>query len=203
MAQDLTGGIRRAQAPARAPGHRAPSTAGVNAGDATIAPQPAALPSAGAKAPAFPIRVSRHEDHGWHELHAVEHRAYTETMVSLSLAPGETLILDPTRAQVWRVSVTGAATISVPVPEFPEPAVVRQDAPERGRTWSCVLFVEVASGGVLPAITGVSWAEGAAGPDFLLADGEEPEDWAGRYVITLVHDPVAGDVLGFEGGARF
>ena len=199
---ELTTGIRRAAVPERKPGRRPPSTAGRNGGEPHLQGQAPVAPAQG-RAAAFPVAVQRHEDHGWHEVHAVEMRGYTETLVSVSLAPGETLLLDPTRAQVWRVSVSGSATIPVPVPEWPEPAVVRQDAPERCRTCSCVLVVEVASGGAFPTITGVAWAEGAATPDILLADGEEPDDWGGRYVFTLLHDPVVGDVLGFEGGSRF
>ncbi len=203
MAQDLTGGIRRAQAPARAPGHRAPSTAGINGGDAVIAPQPAATSAAGAKAPAFPVAVARHEDRGWHELHAVEHRAYTETLVSVTLGSGDTLTLDPTRAQVWRVTAPGDATVVVPSAAFPDPATPRQDSPERMRTWSCVLILEVPAGSAFPSITGARWAEGNEHPYVLLGDGDEPEDYGGVYVYTFVHDPISGHVLGMESGARF
>lgn len=202
MAQDLTSGIRRAQAPARAPGHRAPSTAGMNGGESVIAPRPPATPARGGQTPAFPTPVARHEDRGWHELHAVEMRGYTETLVAVTLGPDETLTLDPTRAQVWRVAVTGAATIVVPKPEFPEPSVLRQDAPERMRTWSCVLIVSVPSGGIFPTITGAKWSEGGTAPNVLLSDGEEPEDYGGRYIFTFVYDPVDGDVIGIESGVR-
>lgn len=202
MTQDLTTGIRRAATPPRAPGHRAPSTAGVNQGAPAIsAPVPVGAPSGG-RAPAFPAPVARHEDRGWHELHAVEMRGYTETLVAVTLGPDETLTLDPTRAQVWRVAVTGAATIVVPKPEFPEPSVLRQDAPERMRTWSCVLIVSVPSGGIFPTITGAKWSEGGTAPNVLLSDGEEPEDYGGRYIFTFVYDPVDGDVIGIESGVR-
>ncbi len=203
MTQDLTSGIRRAQAPARPQGHKAPSTAGVNGGDPVLVTQPPAVATAGAQPPAFPAPVGRHEDRGWHELHAVEHRAYTETLVALSLGDGETLTLDPTRAQVWRVAVSGTTTIAVPNPSFPAAATPRQDAPERMRTWSCVLIVSVTSGGTFPAITGAKWSEGRSTPDLTLADGSEPEDYGGRYAFTFVHDPLSGDVLGMEAGVRF
>lgn len=203
MTQDLTTGIRRAATPLRPQGHRAPSTAGVNQGDPTLAVQPPIVAPTGGQAPAFPAAVSRHEDHGWNELHAVEMRGYTETLVALTLAPGDTLTLDPTRAQVWRVAVTGSATIVIPNPSFPEPAVARQDAPERMRLWSVVLIVEVPAGGTFPAITGAKWSEGRTAPYVDRADGEEPENWGGRYTFTFMHDPINGDVLGFEGGIRF
>lgn len=204
MTQDLTTGIRRAATPERPQGHRAPSTSGVNQGDPSLTVSPPATPSAGAQAPAFPAPVGRHEDHGWHELHAVEHRAYTETLVALSLASGESLTIDPTRAQVWRVAVTGAATIFVSTNvEFPEAATPRQDAPERKRTWSWVLIVSVPAGAPFPTIAGAKWSEGRVVPEVRLADGTDPENWAGRYVFTFVHDPLANDILGFEGGARF
>lgn len=204
MATDLTGGIRRAAEPPRRPGHTAPSTAGINQGSPTLAAQPPATQPSGGNARAFGREVHRHEDRGWHELHAVEHRAYMETVVAVTVADGETLVLDPTRAQVWRVAVTGAATISlVPAPEFPEAATPRQDAPERMRTWSLVLLLEVPPGGDLPAFTGVKWPGGTAAPQ-LTDDGLPPSGgWGGRYTFTLVHDPVAGDVLGHPGGIRF
>lgn len=203
MAQDLTGGIRRAAEPPRRAGYSAPSTAGVNQGDPSLsAPVPATQP-AGGSAPAFPSAVGRHEDHGWHEMQAVEHRAYTETLVALSLAAGDTLTIDPTRAQVWRVAVAGAATIAIPNPSFPEAATARQDAPERKRSWSCVLIVSVPSGVAFPTITGAKWAEGRTAPDLTLPNGSTPASYAGRYVFTFVADPVSGDVLGFEGGSRF
>jgi hypothetical protein len=203
VTQDLTSGIRRAAAPVRPAGHKAPSTAGINGGDPVLATQPPAVATPGAQAPAFPASQGRHEDRGWHEMHAVEMRGYTETLVALSLADGETLTLDPTRAQVWRVAVSGSTTIVVPNPSFPEPAVVRQDAPERMRTWSCVLVVSVPPGGSPPTISGAKWAEGTTSPYLKLADGADPEDWGGRYAFTLVHDPVSNDVMGFVAGARF
>jgi len=203
MSNDFTSGIRRAAAPARSQGHKAPSTAGLNGGDPTLATQAPAVPSTGAMAPAFPVAAGRHEDHGWHEQNATEFRAYTETLVALSLADGETLTIDPTRAQIWRVSVSGATTIVIPNPSFPEPAVARQDAPERMRTWSCVLIVSVPSDGTFPVISGARWAEGKTSPNIKLADGTDPDNWGGRYVFTFVHDPVLGSVLGFEGGSRF
>lgn len=202
MTQDLTTGIRRAATPPRPQGHRAPSTAGVNQGDPSLSVQPPAGAPSGGQAPAFPAVRSGHEDRGWHELHAVEMRGYTETLVAVTLAPGDTLTLDPTRAQVWRVAVTGAATIVVPNPSFPEPAVGRQDAPERMRTWSCVLIVSVPSGGVFPTISGATWSEGRSTPDVKLVDGEEPSDFGGRYAFTFVADPVSGDVMGLEAGVR-
>jgi hypothetical protein len=200
---DLTSGIRRAATPARPQGYKAPSTARLNPGDPSLVAQAPAAPPTGGQAPAFPISNGRHEDRGWNEMHAVEMRGYTETLVALSLADGETLTLDPTRAQVWRVAVSGATTIIVPSADFPEPAVARQDAPERLRTWSCVLIVSVPSGEAFPTISGVRWSEGRGTPDLTLADGTEPEDYGGRYTFTFVHDPVSGDVLGMESGARF
>lgn len=201
---DLTSGIRRAQAPARPAGHKAPSTAGLNAGDPVLQTQAPVVPAQGGRPPAFPgSSAQRHEDRGWHEMHAVEMRGYTETLVALSLADSETLTIDPTRAQIWRVAVSGSTTIVIPNAEFPEPAVVRQDAPERMRTWSCVLIVSVPSGGILPTISGAKWSEGQSAPQVKLADGTDPEDWGGRYAFTFVFDPVSNDVLGFEGGSRF
>lgn len=207
MSQDLTSGIRRAAAPPRQPGHKPPSTAGVNQGDPTLSPQPPATQPAGGQAPAFPARNGGHEDRGWHELNAVEHRAYVETLVSLGLADGESLTLDPTRAQIWRVAVSGAGIITVAIPEFPTASNTRQDAPERKRSWSCVLIVDVAEGATFPSINGVKWSEGRTAPDVTRPDGtvptEEEGGWKGRYVFTFVHDPVAEEVLGFEGGSRF
>lgn len=203
MTQDLTSGIRRAATPARTPGHKAPSTAGLNRGEPVLAPQPTAVAATGAQPPAFPTPVSRHEDRGWHELHAVEMRGYTETMVALSLTNGDTLTIDPTRAQIWRVAVSGTTTIAVPNPQFPVPATLRQDAPERMRTWSCVLIVSVPSGGTPPIINGAKWSEGSTSPYLKLSDDSDPADWGGRYVFTFIADPVSGDVIGFEGGSRF
>lgn len=203
MTQDLTTGIRRAATPLRPQGHRAPSTAGVNQGDPKLAVQPPVGSPSGGHAPAFPSPVHRHEDRGWHELQAVEHRAYAETLVSVSLAGGDTLTIDPSLAQVWRVQASGGATIHVPAGELPLPSVPRQDAPERMRLWSVVLIVEVPAGGTFPAITGAKWSEGRTAPYVDRADGEEPENWGGRYTFTFMHDPINGDVLGFEGGIRF
>lgn len=79
---DFTGGIRRAAEPQRRPGHRAPSTAGVNQGAPSISGQAPATQPVGGNAPAFGREVARHEDHGWHELHAVEHRGYRRVALS-------------------------------------------------------------------------------------------------------------------------
>jgi len=200
---DLTGGIRRAAEPPRPQGHREPSTAGRNAGEPTLTGSPPAEAPQGANSPRFPVPVRRHEDHGWHELHAVEHRAYTETLVAVTLGEGEGLVIDPTAAQIWRVAVEGAATITIPNAEFPQPRAVRTDSPERMRSWSCVLIVSVGEDAPFPVIEGAKWEEGRAAPDVLPPDGSTPDSWQGRYVFTFVHDPVSDDVLGFEGGSRF
>jgi hypothetical protein len=150
--------------------------------------------------------VGKHEDRGWHEMHAVEMRGYTETMVAMTLGEGEAIEIDPTRAQIWRIEVTGTTgTISVSTEAFPTPTNPRKDAPERMRTWSCVLLVSVAAGAVFPSVVGVKWSEGRTEPDVTMPDGSVPDEdgWPGRYYFTFLHDPVAGDVLGFEGGARF
>lgn len=199
---DLTGGIRRAAEPPRPQGHREPSTAGRNAGDPTLTGRAPVVP-AGASAPAFPVPVRRHEDHGWHEMHAVEHRAYTETMVAVELTAGQSLTLDPTRAQVWRVLANGnGITISVPMPEFPAPDTVRQDGPERLRTWSCVLIVEVPDAYTLPSIVGANWSEHQDSPNVSDGSGLQQESFGGVYMFTFMFDPVGERVLGAVGGMR-
>lgn len=198
---DLTGGIRRAVAPERPSGNKAPSTAGLNAGDPSLVVQEP-VKQMPVNAPAFPKSDGAHKSNGWHELTDVEVRAYTETMAAVNLAAGGTLTLDPVRCQIWRVAVTGATTIVIPKPTFPSPVNPRQDAPERKRTWSCVLIVSVPSGGSFPTITGAKWSEKASTPNVKNPDGSMPVDMSGRYVFTFVYDPIADEVLGFEGGLR-
>lgn len=96
---DLTAGIRRAAAPERARGAAVPSTAGVNSGDPVLqAPTP---PSAvGGNAAAFPKLDAGHKSMGWHELTDVEVRAYTETVVALTLTTGQSITIDATAVQV-------------------------------------------------------------------------------------------------------
>ncbi|MBB4102405.1 hypothetical protein [Allorhizobium borbori] len=199
---DLTTGIRRAATPERSPGPNVTSTAGVNAGDPTLQSQPP-IRTVGATAPAFPKAEGAHKSNGWHELTDVEIRAYTETMVVLNVPDGGSVALDPTRCQIWRVSVAGQTTIILPMPEFPTAATPRQDAPERMRTWSCVLMLSVPSGGSIPSFQGVSWSEKATIPDTLNPDGSQPVNYGGLYVFTFLFDPVSNVVLGFEGGMRF
>ncbi|OCP07992.1 MULTISPECIES: hypothetical protein [unclassified Ensifer] len=199
---DLTSGIRRAAAPERKPGAVVTSSSGVNQGDPTLSREPG-RETIGSRSKAFPSDAGAgHKSNGWHELTDVEHRAYTETAVNLTLNAGDVLTLDPTRCQNWRVSVNGATTIIMPAPSFPEPAVARIDAPERSRLWSCVLIVDVPSGGTFPTIQGAKWSEKAAAPNVKKADGTDPEDWGGRYSFTFVLDPLLGDVIGHEGAVR-
>jgi len=200
---DLTSGLRRAETRPRATGPAVPSTAGMNQGENTIT---GATPSrnVGASAPAYPDKsAGSHKSNAWHEMTDVEFRAYTETMVAITIPVGGSYTLDPTRAQVWRVHVAGAATIVIPNPTFPVPVTVRQDAPERTKTWSCVLVVNVPTGAPFPTISGAKWSEKASVPNVKNPDGTTPVDFSGRYAFTFVHDPIAGDVLGFEGGLRF
>lgn len=202
MVYDIVKGIRAREQLERSKGASVPSTAGKNAGDPTLqAPTP--VKNVGAFPPAFAKPDAAHKSLEWHELTAVEHRAYMETMVSLSLTDGQSLTLDPTRVQVYRVEVSGATTISIPKPTFPEPATPRQDAPERRRTWSCVLMVFVPLGGTFPTIAGAKWAEGQTAPNIKTPTGEDPTDYGGTYVFTFVYDPIANQVYGFESGARF
>lgn len=199
---DLTSGIRRAAAPERKPGAVVTSSAGVNQGDPTLTREPS-RETVGSRSKAFPSDAGAgHKSNGWHELTDVEHRAYTETAVILSLNADETLTIDPTRCQVWRVAVNGATTIIVPAPSFPEPAIARLDAPERSRIWSCVLLLQVPSGGVFPSIEGAKWSDGATTPYVKKPDGTDPSDWGGRYTFTFVFDPAMGDVIGHEGAVR-
>lgn len=94
-------------------------------------------------------------------------------------------------------------TVNVVKPTFPTPATPRQDAPERMKTWSTVLIISVPSGGTFPTITGVKWPEASPSPNLLRADGSEPTNYGGVYVMTLMFDPIYNEVLGFEAGCRF
>lgn len=199
---NLTAGIRRAAKPERATGRSVPSTAGVNDGDPTLQ-SPTPTRTVGATAPAFPKSEGAHKSNGWYELTDVEMRAYTETMAAVTVVGGQTLTIDPTRVQVYRIEVSGATTIMVPKPSFPVPMNARQDAPARHRTWSCVVMIFVPLGGTFPTITGAKWAEGQTTPNIKTPTGEDPTDYGGTYVFTFVYDPVANQVYGFESGARF
>lgn len=202
MSQDLTAGIRRTATPPRSAGHQVAKTIGVNTGEPTLQRESSQDFSYTAKG--FPsIAGAGHKDNTWHELTNVEHRAFTETSLALTLAAGQTLKLDPTRVQIYYVDITGPATIDVGPVAFPEPEVPRQDAPERRRTYSSVLRLSIPSGGSFPTIIGAVWSEGRAGPNLTLPDGTEPEDFGGRYTFTFLFDPVIGDILGHEGGLRF
>lgn len=200
---DLTSGIRRAAAPQRPRGPAVPTTSGTNSGDPTLQ-APAPSRTVGGVAPSFPKSDTGHKSLGWHELTDVEVRAYTETMVALIIGAGETLTVDPTRCQIWRVMVNGAgSTIVIPKPEFPTAATPRQDAPERRRTWSCVLIVNAVTSDSFPTISGALWGEKLAHPDISNPDGSDPVDRSGTYVFSFLYDPVSDVVYGFEGGLRF
>ncbi len=199
---DLTAGIRRAAAPERAKGPTVPSTAGSNGGDPVLqAPTPSS--AVGGSAASFPKADGAHKTMGWHELSDVEVRAYTETLVALTLMNGEAVTIDPTRCQLWRLSVSGETTVVVPRAVFPAPATERRDAPERRRTWSCVVIVSVPSGGKMPTFSGPKWAEGSTQPNIKSADGTTPANLGGVYVFTFMYDPIYNEVLGFESGSRF
>jgi len=212
MSSEITGGIRRSAEPQRKGGYKAPSTAGLNSGDPTLKGRVPATAPVGGNARAFPQPIHRHEERGWHELHAVEMRGYTETLVDVELGNGETLLLDPRVAQIWRVTVNGSAAKTIQLPDlddeewvFPEPETARQDDPARKRTWSCVLMIDykqtTAAG--FPDIVGARWSEGRTEPYLLMPDGEEPSSYAGVYMFTFVADPVAQRVFGLESGSRF
>lgn len=199
---NLTAGIRRAATPDRATGRPVPSTAGVNDGDPTLQ-SPTPTRTVGAAAPAFPKSEGAHKSNGWHELTDVEIRAYTETIVALTVAGGQTLTIDPTRVQVWRVAVTGnGATIIIPKPTFPSPSTARKDATERRRTWSCVLIVAVSPGIDFPTVQGALWSEKSAFPNIKNPDGSDPTDYGGVYAFTFLFDPLTNLIYGFEGGLR-